>query len=156
MTRLEVIAAWWGALTGTLALAWKIFTDMRRGPRLRVAARAHVAVISGLGVHGEDLVMVEVRNIGDAPTTLLSIAGRHWYTRRQKVLCRRASWYFAVPAPGYGEPLPHELGPGQRWTGALSVAAVRKHIGSGGLLELGVEHSMGRHRLTTVANWGPE
>jgi hypothetical protein len=112
----SVLAAWWGAITGTLALIWEMFTWFRKGPRLRLMATSDMQiVIPGVGLDKTLHISVTVRNVGDSATTLTHFCGisySGWFNR----LRRKRSGLFVITT-GAESPIPFKLGAGETWSG---------------------------------------
>jgi len=138
----STLAAWWGAITGSLALAWEMFRWHQSGPKLLVAASPNMQVVRpGLGVDEEIFISVSVRNVGDAATTITHFMGvtyAGWFNH----LRRKRAGLFIVTT-GSDSPLPHRLEPGATWSGTVkqkeALLALKK---KGDMLYIGVKHSM--------------
>ena len=69
------IAAWIGAVTGTLVLIWDVYKWTQTGPKVKVSAAPNmVAYGSAVTILGNKAnIMVEVTNTGDGKTPSVSI-----------------------------------------------------------------------------------
>jgi hypothetical protein len=138
----SVLAAWWGALTGTLALLWEMFTWFRKGPRLRLSATTNMQVITpSIGLDETLRISLSVRNVGDSPTTLTHFCGMS-YSGRFNRLRRKRSGLFVVTT-GPESPIPFKLGAGETWSGMVLQDQVIGSLPEPDMwLYLGVQHSM--------------
>jgi hypothetical protein len=64
------VAAFVGAITGPLALGWEIYKWWIKGCRLRGSSRPHCTRPGDPALGGMRCIRVNVRNIGDASTTI--------------------------------------------------------------------------------------
>jgi len=101
------VAAWWGAVVATLALAWSILLHLRTRPRLVVELRSH-----------EALVNFTVVNRGDKSTTLTRGEFAQ-YDNRVRRLLRRPSQCIDVneSRAGGSDRLPIRIQARNMWTG---------------------------------------
>ena len=108
-------AAWWGAASGTLAVAWEVFRWHRSGPRLEVAASPNMQYITpGVSIDETLYINVVVTNVGDKPTTLTHFCGhtyRNWFDR---IRGKREKAFVVNTGPE--SPIPHKLEVGERWS----------------------------------------
>lgn len=138
-------AAWFGAVLATIVFIWEVAQWwLNRGTSLRVRASPNMREFTqGLGFTSGPAVMVEVVNTGDRATTLTHFVGEHytgWWTR----LRRKTETNFFVPDPGYGQPLPYVLEPGQRWLGKVEQNEDIEKWSRDDRLYLGVNHSLAK------------
>ena len=133
------IAAWWGAGLATVVLGWDIYKWKTSGPRIRVKARPNMQTSGDR--HRTKHVFFEVVNQGDRPATLTHLCIYQYRSeadRKRKM--RDVS--FIVPNPSNGAGLPHELGPGQRWTGSIEQDSFIAGLnGEARYLHVGITHS---------------
>jgi hypothetical protein len=136
------VAAWWGAATGTLVLAWDVYKWSRRGAALLVEVSSDMLFHPPMPGHSgdESHVLVTVTNVGDQPTTLTNMAGFWYRTRWQRLIRRPEKKFVALPLPITGQTIPHVLKPGERWMGAVSQENLEEYLRTG-RLECGVFHS---------------
>jgi len=128
------IVAWYGATVATVVLVWDIWKWSRRQARLRVQITDRVFYPDDPGpvlktektANGEiktyaGYYHVEVTNIGELPTTILSASAT---TRAAGVLDHLQAWRHSVVGefgthafmPHRQETPPHTLGPGEVWS----------------------------------------
>ena len=118
------IAAWIGAVTGTLVLIWDVYKWMQTGPKVKVSAAPNmVAYGSAVTILGNKAnIMVEVTNTGNGKTTITHLVGFFYRSRLRKWLRRKPDRSMVVLNPGSGQ-LPHVIHPGERWIGAMDQSA---------------------------------
>jgi len=136
------IAAWIGAVTGTLVLIWDVYKWLQTGPKVKVSVAPNmVAYGSAVAVLGNKAnIMVEVTNTGDGKTTITHLVGFFYRSRLRKWLRRKPDRTMVVPDPGSGQ-LPHVIHPGERWIGAMDQSADLIKVSNEGALYVGVLHS---------------
>ena len=142
------LAAWWGAVLATLVLAWDIYKWKHSGAVVNVSVSANMQTFGGIPDELEDktFVVVEVSNAGDGKTTLTHLVGIHYKSLFQKFRKKRNTAFF-VANPAYSEPLPHVLGPGERWVGGIEQNKDLEKMSRDGYLYCGVYHSGGKKPL---------
>lgn len=130
MTTTDYIAIY-GATVATLVLIWDGIKWFATGPKLRVSARCHVAYLdsrvtkterieSGEVRHLAEYCHIEVVNVGDRPTTIMSIEGTH---KRKKGEMQVVSGGVLFTAHD-GKQLPLILGPGAMWSSRVEMPAM--------------------------------
>ena len=133
ITSTDLIAVY-AAVVATIVLVWDILKWVISGARLRVDTRCGVfygdsrVVETTLTDYGEqkslaDYCHIEVSNVGDQPTTILSIEATH----RLKFGIQ-GQMFISGPGiiPHFGKSLPHVLGPGEVWSARLDMSNVRQ------------------------------
>lgn len=113
----------WIAIYAAIVATGALFLEVRRwfesGPKLYVKARPNMIMLDGLGEKTTGLLVVNVTNRGDAPTTITTFAllnYPNWWARWRN----KETQSFIIPHPqpkGSAPILPHVLQPGQQWTG---------------------------------------
>jgi hypothetical protein len=136
------IAAWIGAVTGTLVLIWDIYKWLHTGPIIKVSVAPNmVAYGSAAEVLGNKAnIMVEVTNTGDGKTTITHLVGLFYRSRLRKWLRRKPDRTMVVLNPGSGQ-LPHVINPGERWIGVMDQSDDLIKMSNEGALYVGVLHS---------------
>jgi hypothetical protein len=136
------IAAWIGAVTGTLVLIWDVYKWLQTGPKIKVSVAPNmVAYGSAVAVLGNKAnIMVEVTNTGDGKTTITHLVGLFYRSRLRKWLRRKPDRTMIVLNPGSGQ-LPHVIHPGERWIGAMDQSDDLIKMSNEGALYVGVLHS---------------
>jgi hypothetical protein len=130
-------AAWWGAGSGTLAVAWEIFSWLRSGPRLRVTASPNMQYITpGVGFDDTVYIHVNVTNVGDQPTTITHFFGQTYRSRLDRLRNKREKAF--VVNTGTESPIPHKIDVGETWY-AMAPQLPAEEIASNSLLYLGVQ-----------------
>lgn len=115
----EALVATYAAIVATGALALEVRRWFESGPKIRVRANPGMMLIGAVGVEKESLLVVNVTNRGDTPTTITHLALLDY----PNLLARwrdRASRTFVIlhpQPPGSHLSVPYVLNPGQQWTG---------------------------------------
>jgi hypothetical protein len=137
------IAAWLGAVAGSLALLFDYIKWLRSGARLTVSANPNMLLLeSTRNRPAEPHMVVWVRNTGDAPTTLTAMAFEHYPNHFWRMVRRRSTAGIILrPDP---EPLPKVLAPGEQWTTVVRPAPQIAAARSVGVLVGSIWHSMTR------------
>ncbi|MFZ3065657.1 MAG: hypothetical protein WA277_10295 [Nitrospirota bacterium] len=139
------IAAWWGAVIATLLLLWDVYKWKKAGPHLEVSASPNMQTFGGIPdtLGDKTYVVVEIRNTGNAKTTLTHLVGYHYSSFINK-LRRKKSKNFFVPTPILAQPLPHILEAGERWIGGIEQNDKLEEMSRHGYLYCGGYHSCGK------------
>jgi hypothetical protein len=133
------MAAWWGAICGTLALFWEIFSWYRSGPRLVVSASPNMQYVTpGVGIDPTTYINVSVTNVGDQPTTLTHFCG-HTYHNWLDYIRKKPDKSFIVNT-GPESPIPHKIDVGERWS-AMTRQDKAIELAGDSLFYLGVVHA---------------
>lgn len=105
-------AAWFGAITGSLALAWDLYKWKKSGPSLKLEAGTNMKIY---GPTSDDNKYITLRaiNTGERTTTITNLSFVY-YTNRIACLFRRLKQCFVVPMP-IGQQIPSVLNPGTIW-----------------------------------------
>ncbi len=109
------IAAWIGATTGSLALLLNFVKWVRSGTRLAISSNSNMVPLDHPtpDFPAEPHLVVWVRNVGDAPTTVTTF-GLEYYRNRWLQLIRRGGKQGILLTAG--ESLPKVLRPGEQWS----------------------------------------
>jgi len=108
------IVAWWGAVLATIVFLWDIYKWWTVGPKLRISVQTGIESIKG-----KPLILVNVSNYGDRPTTITNL--RYLYfTNFWKRVRRRPDKAAIGPKPSDAQRLPFELKQGNLWSGIAS------------------------------------
>jgi hypothetical protein len=121
----------YGATVATMVLIWDGIKWYATGPKLRASARCHVAypdsrvlkterTESGEVRHLAEYCHIEVVNVGDRPTTIMSIEGTH----ERKTGAMRVVSGGVLFTSHNGKQLPLTLGPGEMWSSRIEMPAV--------------------------------
>ena len=136
-------AAWIGATTGTLALLLQVVKWIRSGTRLDISSNSNMIPIDPTpDFPSEPHLMIWVRNVGDAPTTLTTLA-LEYYRNRWSRLIRRGGEHGVVLKPA-GDPLPMVLQPGQQWSSIVKRGSPVEKARDSGFLVCAMYHTMSR------------
>ncbi len=139
------VAAWIGALTGTLVLLWDIFKWAHSGPKIKVSASPNMTGY-GSAAHllgDKTCVAVEATNVGQSKTTITHLVGFHHKTSFGRLLRRKPETTFVVLDPRPGT-LPAVLDTGERWLGFIKQTPELEVMSREGYLFVGVYHSTGK------------
>ena len=136
------IAAWFGAVTGSLALLWDIIKWSKAGARLRISVSPDMTALGEAKalIGKETCAFVEANNIGDAKTTITHLVAFYYRSRFRRLLRLKPSRIFFVPDPAPGR-LPHVLDKGERWVGMITQDEDLVKMNQDGFLFCGVYHS---------------
>jgi hypothetical protein len=146
------IAAWVGAITGTLALGLEAVKWFRSGPRLRISVNPNMVPLDpARAFPAEPHLFVWVRNIGDAPTTLTTLGFAYYSTAFARI--RRHGEHGMVPKPA-GESLPKALAPGEQWTTVIRRGfPFEERARRSGTLVCNVWHTMAKRPSRSVVRF---
>jgi hypothetical protein len=150
------VAAWIGALTGTLVLLWDIFKWVHSGAKIKVSASPNMTGYGSAALLlGEKMcVAVEATNVGQSKTTITHLVFFHHKSWFGRLLRRKPGTTFYVPDPRPGT-LPAVLDTGERWLGMIVQSPELEVMSREGYLYVGVYHSTGKrpqvHRLVIHA-----
>ena len=99
------VVAWWGAVLSTCVFVWDIYKYRIAGPRLRLSVSTGMKSINMPEYKGKTLIMGNVTNYGDRPTTITHFAlqgyKKKWHIRETRV----AGQSGIVPVPNTRQPL---------------------------------------------------
>lgn len=127
------IAAWVGATTGTLAVGLEFVKWIRSGPRLRIAANSSILPFDPTPEWpAQPHLVVWVRNVGNAPTTLTGFAFTFYASRIDRRLrLEEKSDMILEPVP---ESLLRVLAPGEQWTSLVRSSPLLDDARRGGVI----------------------
>jgi hypothetical protein len=114
-TTTEVVA-WWGAILSSIVFIWDIVKWRLSGPRLRLRIRPGMESINIPQFEGKTIILAEVINSGDRPTTITHLSFsfyRDWWN----ALMKRPDKSFIVSNPNPWLTIPFELRQGTSWSG---------------------------------------
>lgn len=143
------VAAWWGALTATVVLVWDVIKWLKLGPKIKTTVRPKVRYpdskvlstrIEPDGTTIQELASychVEIANVGDRATTILSIEVTHTDVLHNGTI--------GMSSVGFqfhnGVTLPRKLDPGDSVSARLDMAVIDQMLQRGApVLELQVAH----------------
>jgi len=67
------IVAWWGAVLSSVVFLWDIYKWWTAGQKLRVTVQTGMKSINMPQYDGKTLILVNVANYGDRPTTITNL-----------------------------------------------------------------------------------
>jgi hypothetical protein len=127
-------------LDGGSVFAWDIYKYRSAGPKLRFTAQTGMETVNAPFYEGKTLIVANVTNYGDRPTTITTVAfeyfkgSRRW---RKKKPVKAA----VTLTPSVTQPLPFELKPGVVWTGLIIQNPEIEEWATTGILDMLVYHS---------------
>jgi hypothetical protein len=134
------IVAWWGAILSTIVFLWDIYKHRTAGPRLRFTARPAMKSFNVPMYEGKTLIIANVTNYGDRPTTITNLG--YLYFKGRRFLRKRIPDEAAiVPNPSTTQPLPFELKPGVVWMGVAVQDLQVEEWATTGILDMMLYHS---------------
>ena len=159
MPSAEVVAAWWGAVTGTLVLVWDIVKWARDGARVHVEIQTGM-VSTGGGLDDDDeetartqYILVTAVNRGDQPTTITNLLV-HQFASRWKQFRKKGRTFFTLPmGPSGGTAIPHVLQPGTKWIGTLKQAGM--NLDDGHIHRFGLMHTASKRGVWQTVKLPP-
>ena len=89
---------------------------------------------------GKPLILANVTNYGDRPTTITNV-GYLYFKGRRFLRKKQADKAAVVPNPSLAQPLPFELKPGVVWSGIIIQAPQIVEWATTGILDMVVYHS---------------
>jgi hypothetical protein len=131
--------AWWGAILSSAAIGWDIYKYRTAGPKLRLDVSTGMEA-NMPAYKGKTLVMGNVTNYGDRPTTLTHFAFQGYDRKWRFWKARRADQSALVQTPNMVQSLPFELKPGAVWTG-IALQEKLETWGTKGIIYLYIHHS---------------
>jgi hypothetical protein len=141
------IVAWWGAILSTVVFLWDVYKYRTAGPKLRLEVSTGMKSVNMPQYDGKTLIMGNVTNFGDRPTTITHFALQGYKKKWHFGKIRVAGQSGIVPIPNTGQPLPFELKPGAVWTGIAFQETVEAW-GTEGIVYLFVHHSHSKKPLS--------
>jgi hypothetical protein len=135
-----VFVAWWGATLSTIVFLWDIYKHRTAGPKLRFSLQTGMESINSPRYEGKKLMLANVTNYGDRPTTITNLGYLYFKRRRffRKPIADKAA---IVPNPSPGQPLPFELKPGAVWMGVAIEDGNIREWATTGFLYMMLYHS---------------
>jgi hypothetical protein len=126
------LVAWWGAMLSSVVFAWDIWKYRHAGPRLRFEVRAGMETFNMPQYNGETLIVANVTNYGERPTTITNLACFYFEKRWRAIRGMKPDKVSIVVTPSSAQPLPHELKAGAIWTGfAVQEPEIERRAKSG-------------------------
>lgn len=144
--------AWWGAITGTLAIGFEFYKWVTKGPKLKISISTNQKHLQEIGWKNEEVLFIHFRisNRGDAATTITFIGlriykGRFAYLKKLFNF-KPSQTFFALPVTS--APLPKDLLPGLIWDGLVEQTVEIKEMCSKNLTFVEVIHSLSDKPIT--------
>lgn len=139
-----VVAAWWGAIIGSLVLLWDIYKWLKSGPILRITALPNMNYLGpeGEGYSKENTyIFVEATNVGNRKTTLTNLCGYYHENLFKKITKQKPKYSFVVATPLSNQRIPYPLAPGEIWTGSILQNEDVEKMVNEGFFYVGLAHS---------------
>jgi hypothetical protein len=117
--------ALYGAVVATIAVGWQIYTWLHAGPRLYVTTTPNMMSVGGsAGEQGKKVILTEVVNRGDRPTTITNLC-MEGHPLLWASICRKGQppTFYVIKEPSTTQVIPYKLEPGDRWLGAADQTA---------------------------------
>jgi hypothetical protein len=147
MSSITNFAAWWGAGIATIVLIWDIYKWLHSGPIIRVTVSPNMQAIGNFPNIDKNMnfISVEVTNTGNGKTTITHLIVFYYKYRPllSKILKKKVKKFF-MPNPSFSPPIPHILGPGERWLCGIDQNNAKNNLeelGKDGYLYCGIYHS---------------
>ncbi|MGZ4976627.1 MAG: hypothetical protein ACXV8O_05685 [Methylobacter sp.] len=141
------LVAWWGAILSTFVFCWDIYKWRTAGPKIRLNILSGMESINMPLYEGKTLILVNVTNYGDRPTTITNLAFK-FYPDLISRLLKKTSKAFVIPQPNPAQQLPFELKQGTVWSGISEQSADIEQMAKAGHLICEIYHSH-RHKPET-------
>ena len=126
MPSVTEIVAWWGAILSSIVFIWDIVKWRLSGPRLRLSLRPGMKSINIPEFEDKTIIIAEVVNFGDRPTTITHLSFSY-YNSRWNLLTKRGTKSFIIGTPNPWYRIPFELRQGTSWSGyALQTEDIEK------------------------------
>ncbi len=110
------IVAWWGAILSSVVFLWDIYKWWATGSKIRFSVQSGMESINMPGYDGKTLILANVTNYGDRPTTITNLSFLYFESFWSQ-LRKRPDKVFFIPNPSTDQCLPFELKQGNVWTG---------------------------------------
>jgi hypothetical protein len=134
------VVAWWGAILSTTIFLWDIYKWRTSGPKLRVSVQAGMQSINMPEFEGKTLILTNVSNYGDRPTTITNLAFLY-YKNIWSLIRDRNDKGFIVATPSTVQRIPYELKQGTMWTGISIQDEEIENMARNGYLICALYHS---------------
>lgn len=136
-------AGWVGAITGSFALTWEMYTWWTSGPKLDFRANGDMKIF-GPGISDDKTyVSMRVSNRGDRSSTVTKFGMAYyagWAGRIRYLFRRKPDQAFFV-SPITRIQIPYELSPGSIWDGEIIQNEQVEQMCSDGILIIELYHS---------------
>ena len=141
MTSTE-IAAWWGAIVATFVALLELYKWKSSGPKLKVTISPNMVGFGGFKTDNEKVVLIEVANIGNFPTTITATGLRGFKFPLLKYLKNTSSLHVLVLKPvNETNKLPFQIKPGEIWSATTIQDSDLTKLSGNGRLYLEVHDS---------------
>ena len=140
------IVAWWGAILSTVVFLWDVYKHRTAGPKIRFTVQTGMESVNMPVYEGQKLILANVTNYGDRPTTINSV-GYLYFNGRRFWRKKKPDKAAIVPNPSIAQPLPFELRPGTTWMGIAIQNADIETWSQTGILDMMLYHSHSKKPL---------
>ena len=111
-----LIIALYGALISTLVFIWDIYKWKNSGPKIIGSIQANMIGINTPEYENDNLVLVNISNIGDKTTTITNLSLYYFKSHLLRFLKKpKKNMWIGNPSPS--QPIPYILKPGSQWSG---------------------------------------
>lgn len=131
----------WGAVLSTIAIGWDVYKWRTTGPRLRMRLAVGMESYNIPEYEGKTLVVVNVTNRGDRPSTITHLGLAQYDAGWKAFLRKKASFSAWVAIPSTAQRVPFELKPGVEWTGMIDQNSELETLARNGWLYATIYHS---------------
>ncbi len=139
---MDPLAAY-GAVVATASIGWQVFTWWHKGAKLRGHATPNMMEIGGPTEDNNKYIVLDISNVGDAPTTItivVLLAHRHRFSK----LLRWTEVKAAVVNHNMAQSIPYALPSGGRFMSRVIQTPEIEQWSRDHCLYMGVCHSMSR------------
>jgi hypothetical protein len=133
----------YGAAVATTSIAWQVFTWWHKGAKLRGNAVSGMIEIGGPTRDNNTYIGLDISNVGDASTTITSVA-LMGHSYRFSRLLRRTEVKAAIVNHSLAQTIPHVLPSGGRFMSRVIQTPEIEQWSRDHVLYMGVCHSMRR------------
>ena len=112
----------WGAIMGTLAIAWDVYKWMTRGPKLRVTVSPNMKMLPDprrVPTDPNVYVLVRVANVGTSKTTITHLGVSSYKSIWKQIIRRPETQGIVLRQHPLSNPIPKVLDVGEEWTGVI-------------------------------------
>jgi len=135
---IDPIAAYAAMLSSALGI-WEL-VKWRHRHAVRLSVNPNMLFIPSSDKN--KYIVASVTNLGETATTITHYLAYHWPSRWHK-LVKKGQTSFIVNS----DKVPHVLQPGEQWMGQALQDEEMEGLGSTGILEMGIIHSMSKKEI---------
>ena len=113
-----LIIALYGALISTFVFLWDIYKWKNSGPKIIGSIQSNMIGFNTPEYGNDNLVLVNISNIGDKPTTITNLSLSYFKSHLLK-LFKKPKKNMCIGNPSPSQPIPYILKPGSQWSGVF-------------------------------------